>query len=119
MSNQKRNGAFIILRRRRGGRNWVPMSTWEERQYRDYINTLGDWRHQDGAWRETRNPTDAEIDVIDGGAQTVDFGEHTVETYEEIPTRKPRYVAYLMTDEDSRHRLGAKKCAKRKKREKA
>ena len=63
---------IIILRRRRGGRigyRWAKGG-----HYRDYRNSLGDWQYRDGACRETRNPTDAESGVIDGCAQTVDFG---------------------------------------------
>ena len=52
------------------------MSSGKGLQYREYIHSWDDWLYQDGTWRETRNPADAEIDVIGGIAKTVDFGEH-------------------------------------------
>ena len=68
------------------------------RQYRDYRNSRGGWQYQDGEWRETRNPTDAEIDVIVGSTQTVYFGGHANKTYEALLRGKPQYSAYLMTE---------------------
>ena len=59
-----------------------------------------------------RAPTDAEIDVIDGGSQTVDYGEHPNKTYEEVLAKKPQYEAYLMT-EDQRGRYEEKKSINR------
>ena len=73
------------------------MGAGKGRHYRDYRNSRVDWKYRDGAWRETRNPTDAEIGVIDGGAQTVDFGEHSDKTYEAVLTNKPQYVVDLTT----------------------
>ena len=76
-SNQQGNDACVhYYANRTRGQNWVPLGTRNGRQYRDYINSRGDWKYPDGAWRETRNLTDAEIDVIDGCAQTVDIGAH-------------------------------------------
>ena len=55
-----------------------------------------------------RDPTDVEIDVVDGGAKTVGCVEHANETYGEVLTKKPQYVAYLTT-EDQRRRYESKK----------
>ena len=59
-----------------------------------------------------RDPTGAEIVVTDGAAQTVDFVEHANKTYEEVLTKNPHYLAYLMT-EDQRSRYESKKRTKR------
>ena len=69
---------------------------------------MGGWQYRDGAWRDARDPTDAEIVVIDGSAKTVDFGEHANKAHEEVQTKEPQYVAYLVT-EDQRGRYEAKK----------
>ena len=116
-SNRKRNGACAHYHSKTTrGMHWVPMSKWEERQYRDYFNSRGDWQYQDGAWRETRNPTDAAIDVVDGSEKAVGFGEHAGDAYGEVLTNKPQYSGYPMTEEDRRNRSGAKKSTKRAKR---
>ena len=105
--------ASIILQIRHGGEgDWVPMGTRNGRQYRGYINSWHDRQYQDGSWREVRNPTDAEIDVIDGSKQTVDFGEHANKTYEAVLTNKPQYVVYLTTEEDQGDQLESKKFTK-------
>ena len=70
-----------------------------ERQYREYIRSRGDRGYKDGAWREIRDPADAEIDVADGCTQTVAIGEHAKKTYEEVLTKKPQYSVYLMTED--------------------
>ena len=88
-----------------------------ERQYRDYNNPWGAWQYRYGAWRETRNPTDAEIDVIAGSSQTVDFGERADKTYEAVRAKKPQYAVYPI-NEDQRNHLGPKKFITRTKRQK-
>ena len=94
------------------GKNWAHTSTRNERQYREYISSWVDWEYQDGAWREIREPTEAEIDVIDGSAKTVEFGEHANKTYGEVLTNKPHYLLYQMK-EDQRNHYEAKKPTKR------
>ena len=64
-----------------------------------------------------RDPTDGEIEVTDGAAQTVDFGEHANKTYEEVLTKNPQYAAYLMAGDQLNH-YGPKKFAKRINRQK-
>ena len=113
---EDRTPSSIILRIiRQVGENWAPMSTRNERQYREYISSWGDWEYPDGAWRETRNPTDSEIDVADGGAHAVDFGKYANETYGEVLTKQPLYMVYITT-EDQRNHYEAKEFANRTKR---
>ena len=115
--NQKGNGAGVHYPQIRQGGNWAPMGTRNERQYRDYNNPWGAWQYRYGAWRETRNPTDAEIDVIAGSSQTVDFGERADKTYEAVRAKKPQYAVYPI-NEDQRNHLGPKKFITRTKRQK-
>ena len=105
-----RKPAAIIPRIRHGG--WEPTGARDGRQYRKYSSSRGDWQYRDGAWREMRDPTDAEIEVTDGSTQTVGFGEHADKTYGEVQTKKPQYAVYPMT-EDHRNQYEAKKFIKR------
>ena len=73
LTKKEMTHAPIIPRRRHGSELGTEEHMWA-RQYRDYSNSRDGWQHQDAAWRETRNPTDAEIDFIDGSTTTVDFG---------------------------------------------
>ena len=86
------------------------MSAMGERQYREYGSSRDDWQYQDGAWREMRDPTVGGIDVVDGGARKVGFGEHANKTYEEVLTKKTQCAVYLTTA-DQRNRYEAKKFA--------
>ena len=72
-------------------------------QYGDFRNSRREWASLDGAWRETRGPTEDEVEEIDGETQTLGFGERSCETYEEVLTNNPKYTEYLMGEGRRRH----------------
>ena len=86
---------------------WEPMNRINERQYNEFRNSWGEWMRLDGAWRETRGPTQDEVEKTDGGIQTIGFGDHSDKTFVEVLTKDPRYAEYLI-DEGRQDHLSMK-----------
>ena len=59
-----------------GAQQWGPTNRINGRQYQEYRNSRYDWIWIGGEWRETRCPTEEEIDEIEGKTKKVGFREH-------------------------------------------
>ena len=73
----------------------APIIRINGRQYREYRNSRYYWMRGDGSWREARDPTDAEIDDVDGETQKAGFEDHKRKSYAELLTMSPKCADYL------------------------